>query len=257
MKHGLLSVRLFIFMSSLLLPVTSVSGFAQEQQVAQSMESWGKMGGAGGFLPLWFRPSVKDVNSDLASFGMPDFGSRGIFLYGGGGYVYINIIKNMRIGGMGAGGSLQMVSTANGVRREAMLSTGFGGATVEIAFPIQRKVDVALGVILGGGGLGLRLSRQIDETKDWTKALSELRDGTSADVVKEFNAGFFTLQPTAYVEIHLANWLGLRLGGGYNVSFMGSWSSNEFDATGVPPSFKATGLSLQGGLFVGSFFDNF
>ena len=226
-------------------------------QEEEETASWGKMGGGGGFIPIYFVPSLKDINTDLTQVGMPDFGSRGMIMYGGGGFAYVNLVRNMRIGGMGAGGSIDLTSTAKGIKRESTVGVGLGGLTVEYVVPVHPKVDLAFGATIGGGKLSLRLARHDDATKNWDQDLNELKDAAvSHDIIKEYGAPFFFVRPTACVEVHLYSWLGLRLGGGYYVSAPGSWSSNGFDAAGLPSSFKAKGLSLEAGLFIGSFFDN-
>src|ERR1035437_5937092 len=90
-KQSLLIISLFIL---------SCEGFSQSQQFFDS-----PFGGGGGFSPGWTFSKVNDLNNMLSLANMPKVSTSGIFTTGGSGFIYIGFIPNLRIGGMGFGGS--------------------------------------------------------------------------------------------------------------------------------------------------------
>jgi len=63
-----------------------------------------KVGGGGGFTPVFLFWNVDDLNAFMPS-NAGKFEKSPMVLLGGQGYAYIMLFDNLRVGGMGAGGS--------------------------------------------------------------------------------------------------------------------------------------------------------
>ena len=113
-----------------------------------------RFGAAAGIAPGFVFPNVDPINNHLASIGIPEL-SKGIFVYGGGGYAYIMIVDNLRLGGIGLSGSQ---STSGNLGQnyfntnfEVKQSFSFGGLSVEYTLPFINKVALSIGAIIGMG----------------------------------------------------------------------------------------------------------
>ena len=54
-------------------------------------------------------PNVDQINLKLKEIGIPELSTSGVFTTGGAGFIYIGVIKNLRVGGMGYGGTIFFV----------------------------------------------------------------------------------------------------------------------------------------------------
>jgi hypothetical protein len=135
----------------LLLALTVTKTIAQEGEDV----GWvARFGAAGGLAPAFVFPNVDPINAHLKTMGIPEL-SKGIFVYGGGGYAYIMIVDNLRLGGIGFSGS-QSTSGKLGPAYfnndyEVNQNYSFGGLTVEYTLPFINKVALSLGAIIGLG----------------------------------------------------------------------------------------------------------
>jgi hypothetical protein len=76
------------------------------QAIAQDKQYFdAPFGAGGGFIPGWYIPNVDPLNDQLKAIGAPELSTGGLFTTGGGGFIYPGIIKNLRVGGLGFGGS--------------------------------------------------------------------------------------------------------------------------------------------------------
>ena len=78
----------------------SIQVFAQNKQYFDA-----PFGGGAGFIPGWYIPKLNPLNKELKAMGAPELSTSGVFTTGGGGFIYLGIIPNVRIGGLGFGGS--------------------------------------------------------------------------------------------------------------------------------------------------------
>ncbi len=233
--------------------------FSQEEseQILKPKKEIIRMGGAGGFTPFVLFWNVKNVNESMSTLGnFPQFKDQPMFLFGGQGYGYIMFIQNLRIGGIGAGGSQSSsIIGLDGFRRDADIDIGFGGVTVEYSIPITERLDIVPGIMLGGGGIGLKLRRDEYGIKDWNNLITEI--GSSGNVKnfrRTFDGSFFIYQPTLNFEYAVLRWIGLRLGVSYVGMMAPDWKLDEaFDVAGVPDKLNGSGLMINAGIFLGTF----
>lgn len=205
-------------------------------------------GGGGGFVVGWNMPNVDPINLKLSEIGFPELSTSGVFTTGGAGFIYIGFIKNLRVGGMGYGGSTSSSSTINGINNEAVYSIGGGGLTVEYTLPFIKNIGVSAGATIGGGSLSLELYSN-DGNFSWDELL-----GNSSNISRKIYNSFWTLTPTLNVDIPVYRFIALRLGTGYQFTFAGDWEAdNRKSISGVPSDLSADGFFIQVGIFAGFF----
>src|SRR5262245_64132202 len=91
---------------ALLLSTIVTSAMSQEELIPPKRTKASKVGFFGGITPGWVFVDVKPVNDYLVAAGGAALKDNGIFLFGGAGAVYVGVINNFRVGGMGMGGSI-------------------------------------------------------------------------------------------------------------------------------------------------------
>ena len=90
-------MRLKLF---IIIIILSCSLFSQDKKYFDA-----PFGGGGGYTPGWIFVNLDELNNQLVSFGSGQLGKSGFYTSGGAGFVYIGFVPNLRIGGMGFGGS--------------------------------------------------------------------------------------------------------------------------------------------------------
>lgn len=255
--------RFAILILALLLLIHLAPLLAQEEEEEPlpppSRPSAGKIGGAGGFTPLWLFWDVNAMNEFIPS-NAGKFGKTPMVLYGGAGYAYIMLVENMRIGGMGAGGSaktsvVEYPVVGGQIRRDLEVGINFGGVTLEYAIPIFERLDIVPGVLFGGGGVDIKMTRDDGTFKTWQSLWNEFENNTQVqNVQRNLNGSFFVVQPSLFVEFAVLRWLGIRVGASYVSMSAPSWKTDDqFDLVGVPTSIRGNGWTISTGIFAGTF----
>ena len=110
----------FMYKYIILLFITSSLLFSQ----SESQIGWiAKFGAAGGFSPMIMFPNYDGINPGLEYLNMEKLDGP-IMTWGGGGYAYVMIIDNLRLGGIGFSGSRTRSlegSTSNGNHHHRIL----------------------------------------------------------------------------------------------------------------------------------------
>jgi len=237
--------------------------FSQEQEeTLKPPQKYGrdKIGGAGGFTPSWLFLNVDPINEVLGKNNAGTLSKGGIPLYGGGGYAYLMFLTNLRIGGMGSGGSMKAKSyqRSTNITRNVELSIGYGGVTIDYVVPILQRLDIAFGILLGGGGMDIKMTWDKGFGVEWDTVWDEFGGNTYGDrqigYSRTLSGSFYIYQPSISMEYAILRWLGVRVGVGYNGMAGGSWKlDDKFDLLGVPEDIHAKGLMLNAGIFLGMF----
>ena len=210
-------------------------------------------GGGGGFVGGWYIPNVDPLNLKLKEIGIPELSTSGMFTTGGAGLIYIGFVKNLRVGGMGYGGSVSTSSTVNGISREAIYSISGGGLTVEYTLPFIKNIGVSVGAILGSGSMSVELYRN-DGNFSWENIWSDIDDGQSTNVSRKIENSYWIFTPTLNAEFPVYRFIALRLGIGYQLSFGGDWEADNGKLINdVPTDLKSDGFFIQAGIFAGFF----
>lgn len=226
--------------------------------IAQEEEDVGwvsRFGAAGGISPTFVFPNLGMLNNEIKNFGLAEM-SNGLFTFGGGGYVYLMFIENVRIGGIGFGGSKNVkgnVSLSSGnLNREVDYDFGFGGFTFEYTLPFIKGIAVSVGGIFGGGTQII----SIYESKgnySWNNSWPS-SSIYSSSVSNEIKNNFFSITPTFNIDFPINRFVALRIGGGYLLNFSDGWKlNNELDIINVPKDLTSNNFFIQTGIYFGFF----
>jgi len=252
MKRSVLMLFLFCLAS---FPLLAQDQQQDDELLPPSRSVSAKMGGAGGLTPFYLYMDVGPINEVLRRSNASEFDNGHMLLLGGQGYAYIYVVKNLRVGGMGVSGNMKSRSLMGSTRREVQMKVGFGGVTVDYVIPVVPRLDVALGIMLGSGGVDLTINRDNGTAKVWNDLWSEYGDSLAAEeYTRKMSGSFFVYQPSMNVEFALLRWIGLRAGVSYIGMAGGSWQlDDKYDIYGVPSSVSGKGWAINAGVFLGTF----
>jgi len=249
MKRLITMFFLFVF-------VASLASSQEEPPIPPKRSNLAKVGVFGGFTPGWLFLDVQPINEFLEAAKGAPLNDTGVPLFGGAGAAYIMVLPNFRVGGMGMSGSTKSTSLdALGVRRDAQLSVGFGGVTLEYVFPIVERLDVAVGTMLGGGGIDLVLRQDQGGASTWSQQWNFFAsNGSVTNMTRKLSGSFFVWVPSVNVEYALLGWVGVRIGASYVGMSAPSWEvDSKYELLGVPSKVSGKGFMINAGLFVGTY----
>lgn len=254
--------KLSIFLFCLFLTITT-SVLAQDDDDEPLPPPHGhsqtKIGGAGGFTQNFLFLDFSPINQFLRNNNAAPFNQSPIVMLGGQGYGYILVLQNVRIGGIGASGSVTSKSLdALGIERDVNLSVGYGGVTIDYVYPVMSRVDVTAGIVLGTGSMNIKMTRDDGSAKTWDGIWNTTNGFGSNQPISNYSStlsgSFFMYQPNINVEVAVLRWLGLRVGVSYNGLAGGSWKvDDQYDLFGVPDNINGKGFMINGGIFLGTF----
>lgn len=217
----------------------------------------GRIGFAGGYFPGWNFSNFDKINSFIELPNSQKFSNNGFFYQGGGGYVYIMIIPNLRIGGVGLGGNQIISSKTNfGSSKEIKFSQSFGGLSVEYTSSIS-SLNISYGGIIGIGETKFYLKNLIGNS-NWNDIWNDFKNtlGTNQSHSNLLSTNYLTLVPTLNFEYSLSRFTALRLGFGYTINFKSNWYLNENEKVqNVPFNKIGNSFYISGGILMG-FFSN-
>lgn len=211
-------------------------------------------GGGIGYVPAWYIPNVKPVNDFLPS-GMPELSSSGFYSSGIGGFIYIGFVKNLRVGGMGFGGSLNSTQKINTVNREVIYSLGGGGVTLEYTLPFIKDFGISIGTVIGVGNMEIHLYSNTGSF-DWEGIWENFSDPnvSSENYNRKLSNSFWMFTPTLNLDYPIYRFVTLRLGIGYQITFADDWTAdNDQPLTNVPSDLSGNTFFIQSGIFIGFF----
>ncbi len=255
MKRLLLLLSFYFVLSTTFL-------IAQEQEEEEELlppkrAKVSKLGGGGGFTPSWLFLDVDPINQFLKNANAAPLDDDGMLLYGGQGYGYIMLVENLRIGGMGLSGTRKSkaLDPNSNTRRDIEYNVGYGAVTIEYTFPVVPRLDIVAGVALGGGGVGLKMTKNQLDTKVWNDLWTEYGSNQpTQEYTRQLEGTFFVYQSSLNVEYALLRWVGLRVGVSYVGMSSGSWKMDgNYDVINVPSDVSGKGFMLNTGIFVGTF----
>jgi hypothetical protein len=212
-------------------------------------------GGGGGYTPGWVFPNMDAINKELVSLGIPGLSESGFYSSGGAGFIYIGFIKNLRIGGMGYGGSTTEVSEKDddGFIREVRYSLSGGGLTVESSIPVISNIGISLGAVIGAGSIRINVYNN-DGNFNWDDLWNGNQNPPSQNFNRSLRNGYFLFSPTLNVDIPIYRFISFRIGGGYQITFGGEWVvDNDQKLANVPTDLNGNTFFLQTGILLGFF----
>ena len=213
-----------------------------------------KFGLAGGLTATWMYPNYDDINKQLPALGINEKLEGGLLVWGGSGYVYLMVIDNIRIGGMGFSGSSSVSNYVNGFNREVKYGLSGGAFTIEYTLPFVKRIAVSVGGMIGGGKLTIE-QYQNKGDYSWQNTWDEFNEteGTR-EISNRIINNYFTLTPTLNIDVPLTRFFALRIGTGYQFTMNESWTiDNNQTLNGVPGSLNGDAFFIQTGIYLGFF----
>jgi len=221
---------------------------------SESQIGWiAKFGAAGGFTPVIIFPDYDVVNSKITQLGMNEL-SGPMFAMGGGGYAYVMIIDNLRLGGIGFSGLKTETSKSGNLNNETNYSLGGGALTIEYTMPFVKNMALSAGFMIGGGSLDIDTYQNAGEFS-WNGVWDDIV-ATSPTTYSEVSIknSFYFVTPTINLDFPITRFLALRGGVGYQFTFGNDWEiGNERKLTGVPAGLNGNGFVIQTGILIGLF----
>lgn len=184
---------------NLLFGIFLLSGILVFPQQGQFFDA--PFGGGIGYVPAWYIPDVAPINDQLNAIGMPELSTGGFYSSGIAGFIYIGFVKNLRVGGMGFGGSLSSTQNINNINYEIIYDLGGGGVTIEYTLPFIKNIGVSGGAVIGVGSMNIYLYRNSGDFT-WEGTWEEFSDPNAAS--ESFNRklenSFWMFTPTLNVD---------------------------------------------------------
>ena len=224
-------------------------------------------GGGGGYVGGWIVPNVNGINAQLKNFGVPNLPSSGFYTSGGSGFIYLGVIPNLRIGGIGFSGShstssttLINISESGGPTptyvnemKEAIYSLSGGGLTIEYTLPFIKNFGVSLGATIGRGSLTVQLYKNIGNY-DWQYFWQQAENSTSSTFSSSIKNSFWIFNPTLSFDFPAYHLICIHVGTGYQLTFGDSWTyDNDNKLLNVPWGIRGNSFFIQTGIYVGLF----
>jgi hypothetical protein len=245
-----------LLITVLLLTLTAGSLLAQEEddyRPNRRQRGGGIVGGGGGVTPTWYFMNTDPLNAALAEKGFPQLSEDGMFLFGGRGYAYIMLIPNLRIGGIGFGGSVEQRRDQEGLYQSTKLDVGAGGVTIEYVIPFGR-FHIAAGGMIGAGSYTLTMTQAENTAKTWGGLFPTALE-TNADRRHVLTSSFLTWQPSLTLEYEIHPFILVDLTGGWYGGSAEEWELDDHVALGDMPDLELGGgfvrLGVTFGLFLG------
>jgi hypothetical protein len=212
-------------------------------------------GGGIGYVPAWYIPNLDPINKEVTSAGLPELSKSGFYSSGIAGFIYIGFVKDLRIGGMGFGGSLSSSKIIDNLNHEVNYSLNGGGVTIEYTLPFIKNIGVSVGSIIGGGTLELDIYRNAGQYT-WEGIWEEYSDPeiTTDNYSRKLKNSFWMFTPTLNVDYPIYRFVSLRLGAGYQLTFADDWTAdNDQSVSNIPSNLNGNSFFVQSGVFIGFF----
>ncbi len=214
------------------------------------------MGGGGGYIPGWYFHNLEPLNQKLNMIGVPALSEKGFYSSGGAGFLYLMFVPNLRIGGMGFGGtgSSEAPKGNDNSQMGALYSFGGGGLTIEYTLPFIKTIGVSAGMILGGAYQNVEVYRN-NGNFNWDDLWNNFQqDPAASGYGRIMENNYWILSPTLNIDIPFYRFFIFRIGGGYNFSLGNDWTvENDKELAGVPSDLNGDGFFIQSGIFIGFF----
>jgi hypothetical protein len=212
-------------------------------------------GGGIGYVPAWYIPNIDPINVQLSEIGMTELSESGFYSSGIAGYLYVGFVKNLRIGGMGYGGSVSSSQTIDDVNSEVVYSLGGGGLTLEYTLPFIKDLGISVGAAIGAGNLELDLYRNSGNFT-WEETCGEFSnpDSATGSFNRKLKNSYWMFTPTINLDYPIYRFVSLRLGVGYQITFADDWTAdNDQPVANVPSDLNSNSFFIQSGIFIGFF----
>jgi hypothetical protein len=197
----------------------------------------------GGLTVDWLLISDTGLNSFLANTPDELKLSGPIHLTGGQGLTGVPWVKNLRLGVLGYGGSLESEVLGDTQLTQTKLSVSMFGFSVHYAYVPFEHLAVLAGVNAGWGDM-IYEKYEGQATKETT---------FSGNGTNRLQKNYFFVMPNVELEYAVANFIILRLDASYNMTLGQDtdWTYNKVTTNTVNPDFNLSGLKIGFGVMVG------
>ncbi|MCS6966159.1 MAG: hypothetical protein NZ473_05275 [Candidatus Kapabacteria bacterium] len=203
----------------------------------------------GGFVGTFLFPKLDALNTKSQQWDVGTF-SQPLFMSGVEGVVTVGLIPNLRISVFGLGGSKELQKSLSAdTQRRAGFALSATGLSIAYAIVPARSLTIVPTVSSGWGMLNVEFAQAPTHTR-W----ETVSPNSEGPLLHRLTASYLFVHPQLYAEYAPLPFLMIRLGGGYQFSFLGQWEHNRIAvAEGVPAELNASGASAQFAIFVGLF----
>lgn len=230
--------------------------FISTNSLAQTESQIGwiaKFGAAVGFTPTIIFPNYDAINPQLTKIGMDKLNGP-MMLWGGGGYAYVMIIDNLRLGGFGFTGAKSEKSKILDLNNQVDYSLGGGAVSIEYTFPFVKNMALSAGLLVGSGSLEINIYQNSGQFV-WSDIWDDIKTGkVSSNKSLTLNNSFYFINPTINLDFPITRFIALRGGIGYQFTLGDDWEiENGKSLSGVPNNLNGDGFIIQTGIFFGLF----
>ena len=215
----------------------------------------------GGIIGGMFLPNLTDLNANVAQPFVKQNLPTSVFMLGGQGFVAVPWVKNLRVGGMGYGGTTTC-DCQNGdfglgasVNRMLTYSVGYGALTLDYVLPLNMKhFNIVPGIALGFGNV--QIYAQQAQNRSTAFDIGSEFNAASINITHTYHSGFFLYMPQLQFEYSIKGFSMLRLAVGYQGTSMRTWTVDNGISLGSTDKLSTTngsGLVVSAGLFFGLF----
>jgi hypothetical protein len=206
-----------------------------------------KLGFGAGYSIYRIFPKFGEINPLTKNYGVGKFPSSGMCAGGIGGFIYLPVIENFRIGAYKYSGTEKLKGTVDGYSREADYSSSAWAVTLEYSLPWTPGFALSAGLGLGSGSTELELFSN-KGISDWETIPAQ----NSQNIYRKMYVDYFTLTPMVNVDIPVHKFIVVRAGAGYQMAFGGAWKAdNDIEIKGVPGGAKDNSFYIQTGIYIG------
>jgi len=212
----------------------------------------------GGLILGLHLASLSDLNSGIAQPFIKQNLKEQSFFIGGQGFIPLPWVKNLRIGGIGMSGSSSVCcvpDTINGqpVARSLTYHIGYGALTLDYSFVNTSRFHILAGTEIGFGDIEIIAQQALNRNSfDINSEFS----ASTFNITHDYHAGMILLKPQVEFEYAPLKWLMVRLAGGYQLTFMRTWTADDqvsLGNLGALTNINGNGPFFHFGLFVGFF----
>ncbi|HET6400230.1 MAG TPA: hypothetical protein VFH95_02430 [Candidatus Kapabacteria bacterium] len=223
----------------------------------------------GGILGAYFIPDFTAFNANIANnvkdVNGPFIGKNyrnEVWMIGGQGFVTVPWVKNLRLGGMGYGGTsvdcgcttTAINDGADTVNRYLTYSVGYGALTIDYVLPLRTgHFHIVPGIALGYGAVNI-FARQAQNRLQFD--LGADFNENSINYTHTYTSHFFLYMPQLQFEYSPIGLLMFRLTAAYQGTSMGAWTVDQgvlLGNTTALNGIKGNGFVVSLGAFLGLF----
>ncbi len=212
----------------------------------------------GGIILGLHLPSLTDFNSLIAMPFIKQNLKSQAFMIGGQFFIPLPFVKNLRIGGIGMSGNSNVCcvpfTASNGqpTMRSLTYHVGYGALTLDYSIFNINKFHILAGLEIGLGSVDVIMQQAYSGPFD----VSSEFDQPSNNIAHTNHATMLLVTPQVEFEYAPLKWLMMRLGGGYQITSMGTWQADDavpFTDAGALVKVNGNGPIFHFGVFLGFF----